>query len=535
MNILWFLCLLSSGIPPGFDESVSNQLRVRVEQQAALGNLPLLDENLHSQILLPKIYQERFFRPIWFESGTLKANFPSLLGILETAVEHGLEGETYHLNRLKALSDQWKTVGKQNALLAVEMDLLATDGFLMFVTHLASGSVDRERIGANWRADRAEIDPADFLTRAMVLEDLSALFQELHPTHPHYRSLQDSLAFWREQPQPSMDPFKFGPAIKPLQHHDQIPALRQLLLPSSVDSPVYDGELVSAVRNFQENNGLNPDGIVGDGTRWMLNLKPVDRINLIRANLERWRWLPRNLGTHHIIVNIAAYSMQVVDQGNEVLSMDVIVGRPFRETPVFSAEMTYLVLSPFWNVPPSLIEKDKLPVIKKNPEKLKAQGFRAFDGWGADAAELDLMTVGSKLTGGNKFPYRLRQDPGPLNALGDVKFMFPNPYNVYLHDTPDRELFKKSERSFSSGCIRISRPIDLAVYLLGRQDKWTRERILETIAARREVSVPLSQRYRVHLLYWTVFVKGGQVCFALDIYDRDKKLIQALNGLNENG
>ncbi|WP_243436042.1 L,D-transpeptidase family protein [Acanthopleuribacter pedis] len=260
----------------------------------------------------------------------------------------------------------------------------------------------------------------------------------------------------------------------------------------------------------------------------------ADRILRLRANLERRRWLPRSLGSHHILVNIANYHVAVVANETAVMEMKAVVGRPFRQTPVFSAQMTYLVLSPFWHVPPSLASKDKLPILLKDPGKLADQGYRIFDGWGSDAKELSLEEARTRLAGAKRFPFRFRQDPGPKNALGDVKFMFPNSYNVYLHDTPDRNLFGKSERSFSSGCIRISRPIDLAEFLLSDQPGWSRERIEAAIAKRQEQTITLKQRYRVHLLYWTVAVKDDRVHVIPDIYERDGRLVTALKEVEED-
>jgi murein L,D-transpeptidase YcbB/YkuD len=240
--------------------------------------------------------------------------------------------------------------------------------------------------------------------------------------------------------------------------------------------------------------------------------------------------LPQDLGARHIRVNIAGFELEVVENGSPVMQMRVIVGQQYRQTPVFSGDITYLVLSPYWHVPSSIAVKDKLPLLKKNPGALSQQGYEIFRGWGADAQAVDPTKVDWSTVSVGNFPYRLRQKPGPNNALGRVKFMFPNPHNVYLHDTPSRELFARSERGFSSGCIRVQQPMELTQYLLADQPEWTPERIQRVIDSRKETSVRLKQAVPVHLLYWTAWAEGdGTVHFRRDIYGRDARLQSALD------
>jgi murein L,D-transpeptidase YcbB/YkuD len=211
------------------------------------------------------------------------------------------------------------------------------------------------------------------------------------------------------------------------------------------------------------------------------------------------------------------------------MGMKVIVGRGYRRTPVFSDKITYLVLNPFWHVPPGIAIKDKLPLIKKDPDYLLKQNMRLFQGWGAQTKEIDPKTIDWSTVNDKNFHYRLRQDPGPMNALGRVKFMFPNRFNVYLHDTPSRDLFGKTTRTFSSGCIRIEKPMEFAAYLLRDDPRWTHENILAALEKNEEATIQLRYPVPIHLLYWTVFVDGdGLVHFRNDIYGRDKRLNDAL-------
>jgi murein L,D-transpeptidase YcbB/YkuD len=292
---------------------------------------------------------------------------------------------------------------------------------------------------------------------------------------------------------------------------------------------VFDEDLDTGVRHFQRRHGLDVDGVVGPATLSALNASADERVRRIEVNMERWRWLPQDLGRRYVIVNIANFELDVVEAEQEVMTMRVIVGRDYRRTPVFSGKMTYIVLSPYWHVPPSLAVKDILPQVRSDPGYLSRKGFKVFQGWGADTKEIDPGSVDwSKVTGTN-FNYRFRQDPGPVNALGRVKFMLPNKFDVYLHDTPSPDLFEKSARAFSSGCIRIEKPIELVEYVLRGDPKWNRDAVLAAIDRRVEQTVQLREPIPVHLLYWTAWVDAaGTVHFRDDIYSRDKLLAEAL-------
>jgi murein L,D-transpeptidase YcbB/YkuD len=257
---------------------------------------------------------------------------------------------------------------------------------------------------------------------------------------------------------------------------------------------------------------------------------PVDeRLRQMEVNLERWRWLPRSLGDPHVLVNIADFWLRVVEDGRPALQMRVVVGTQYRQTPIFSDEISYLVFNPYWHVPRRIAVEDKLPEFQRTPALVSRLGFEVLEGWGSDTKVVDPATVEWDQLSPSTFPYRLRQRPGPANALGRVKFMLPNPYNVYLHDTPARSLFDETERSFSSGCIRVEHPVDLALYLLKPNDGWTRERVEAAMGKATERSVVLRRKVPVHLLYWTAWMEDADtVHFRTDIYDRDGAVARAL-------
>ncbi len=260
-----------------------------------------------------------------------------------------------------------------------------------------------------------------------------------------------------------------------------------------------------------------------------------DRIRQLEVNLERWRWLPQDLGRRHILINIANFQLDIIENGETLKSMRVVVGKSYRRTPVFSHKRTYLVLSPYWHVPHNIAVHDKLPLIQKDSNYLVEQRIRVFDGWGANAQEIDPRTVDWAQVDARTFAFRLRQDPGPWNALGGIKFMFPNRFNVYLHDTPSKELFGKTSRTFSSGCIRVEKPIDFAEYVLQGDSQWTREKIVSAMNTDVEQTIQLPEPITVHVLYWTAWVDENRtIQFRRDIYGRDELLARALRRASPN-
>jgi murein L,D-transpeptidase YcbB/YkuD len=310
---------------------------------------------------------------------------------------------------------------------------------------------------------------------------------------------------------------------------ERVPALARRLavtgdLPAeaaTAATTLYDGTLASGVRRFQDRHGLAGDGVVGRGTLAALNVPVEARIEQIRANLERARWVFYDPESEFLVVNVAGFRLYVVRRGQVVFSTRVQVGRPYRQTPVFRAEMTYLVLNPTWTVPPTIFRQDILPELRRNPGYLATRNIDLLD---RDGRAVDPATVDWS---GRSFPYQLVQRPGPTNALGRVKFMFPNEHFVYLHDTPSRDLFERDNRAFSSGCIRVEEPFELAELLLG--EGWTRDRLDALLATQQTKTVFLTQPMTVMLLYWTAEVDdGGRVLFRPDIYTRDAAVIAAL-------
>ena len=324
-----------------------------------------------------------------------------------------------------------------------------------------------------------------------------------------------------------------GPTLSPGESDPRIPALRRrlavtdpLLAAKSTDMQLYDSDLEAAVKRFQARHGLDADGIVGERTVAAMNVPVEVRIDQIRANLERTRWVFRDLESRFLIVNIAGFEAYLVEDGKATWRSRVQVGIPYRKTPVFKKKMTYLVLGPTWTVPPTILREDIVPKIKQDPGYLARKDMVLLDRDGklVDVSDLDMNAVSA-----DNFPYTVRQEPGPKNTLGRIKFMFPNKHFVYLHDTPSQSLFNRAERTTSSGCIRVEKPLSLAAELLHDQAGWSEPEIEARIEQASNETVTLTDPIMVFLMYWTsVPGEDGEVNFFNDVYSRDQAVLDGL-------
>ncbi len=523
--------LAAGGSLPEVDP-VAEAIRLRLEAAGHPAVIRIGDELVHASLALPTFYERRGFTPAWSQRGRWAPRADQLVRLIGAVGAEGLRPSDYHLAALRARLERPEPSIER----LVEADLLLTDAFLILAAHTVSGRIDPATFDPEWIAVRREVDVSALLERVAGGQDPAQALRGLQPAHAGYARLVDALARHREIAAAGGWPrIGAGPSIKPGMTDPAVAVLRRRLAASGdlADTGVpdlperYDDVVVAAVVSFQRRHGLDDDGVVGPKTREALQVDAASRVRQIELNLERWRWLPQELGRRHLLVNVPDFRLRVSDAGNEVLTLRVIVGRAMRRTPVFSDMMRYLVFSPSWEVPPTILRQDKLPELRKDPGYAAAQNMRVFQrtdgGWTeVDAAQVDWP----RATAAN---VRLRQRPGPANALGGVKFMFPNRFNVYLHDTPARELFARSQRDFSSGCIRVETPLELAVYLLSEDPAWTRETILAAMQAGQERSVSLPRPIPVHIQYWTAWAaEDGTVQFRRDIYGRDGKLDAAL-------
>jgi murein L,D-transpeptidase YcbB/YkuD len=417
------------------------------------------------------------------------------------------------------------------------LELLFTDAALLYASDLRDGRVDPSSVNEGWRARPRRTDLSRLLHSAVADGRVAAALAALAPAHRGYRQLREALAEYRRiSAMGGWSAIPGGAVLRSGGSDARLPLLRERLLLSGdlTESDGSAGELFDAATEaalvrFQARHGLDTDGVLGAMTLVALNVSVEERIRQIEINMERWRWVRENLGSRHLQVNIADFSLQVVEQGRTVMSMPVVVGTSFRKTPLFSARMTYLEFAPYWTVPSTILREDKLPLIKRDPGWLPRHHYEIVRHAPGKTVAVDPSDIDWKEVEAKTFPGSLRQKPGPWNPLGRVKFMFPNRFAVYLHDTPDRYLFARDIRSFSSGCIRIERPLDLAQYLLEEKSGWDCDLILEAMKSEAPLVIGLPASLPVHILYWTAWVdEGGLLQFRKDFYLRDLDLDLAL-------
>lgn len=494
-----------------------------------------------SDSLISEIYRMRDYRPIWMENQIISDQARLFLRFIQDSEQDGLIPDDYHLSEIQKLisaTDLPQTASDESHIQnLVDLDVLLTDALFRYSFHMSQGRVDPETVDALWLSLKPFENISDMIGNALHTRTLEDTLYRLKPTHSGYYRLREALRHYRNIYKNGGWPaIPAGDSIRPTDISDRIPAIRARLaitgdlhLSNQHASRTYDADMVQAVRRFQHRHGIDPDGVIGQNTLREMNIPVNDRIRQIEMNLERWRWLSHDFGQKHILVNIADYSLTAITGSDPVLSMRVVVGQAYRKTPVFSERLRYIVINPDWNIPEKIAIEDKLPIIKKNPEYLIRQNIHVYSGWDENAPEINPYTIDWSRINAEYFPYRLKQRPGAKNALGRIKFMFPNRFAVYLHDTPQRNLFNRTSRGFSSGCIRIEKPVDLAAYVLAGNPDWTADKIIKTIDSGKTMSISIPEKIMVHLLYWTAWVDTeGTVNFREDIYDRDRPLWEAI-------
>lgn len=473
-------------------------------------------------------YQDRDYKPLWVRDTGPKAKARDYLDILRAASEDGLDPQNYYVGEIEV-----RMQARDPETLA-ELDLVLSRSFIDYGRDLGEGRVKPSEVARNTHIEPKGPGPLTLLDGVEMAEDIGPYVDRLAPQTPNYQRLKDALAIYRiVDARGGWPEIPAGPALKPDMIDPRVPALRHLLiatgdLPS--DAPdtgeLYAEPLVASVKWFQYRHGLNQDGVIGPGTLEQMNVPVSERIREIELNLERRRWMPDNLGTFYVFVNLADQYLKVVRGERTVHNAKLVVGKPYHQTPVFSQDMTYVVFNPYWNVPTSIAVNEYLPKLRRNPGALHAENIRVLRG----ESVISPASISWSSYGRGKFPFRLRQDPGPRNALGKIKFMFPNPYNVYIHDTPAKSLFEREVRIFSHGCMRVQYPDRLAAVLLGHDDaSWTAERIQAQLATGSNTVVRLKRPIPVHITYLTAWAnKDGSVHFRKDVYDRDPQLVAAL-------
>jgi murein L,D-transpeptidase YcbB/YkuD len=494
-------------------------------------------DSIFSTNVLPKFYENRGFQPVWLDS----AYAESIICLLADADKEGLQKEDYHFVLLQDLKKQMAMEVASYSHLAAQFDLLLTDALLHYSYHLLNGKVQPSESTPTWNySGRVVGDTVAYaLQKAIDTRQVAAELEKIKPHIPNYKALKESLAFYRELAKKGEFIKVPADSVLPLRTRRAAIALvrRRLFMEGLCTDTVgstpegatyYDDSLLVAVKRFQGLHALQADGIMGKSTLQEMNISIEDRIGQLRANLERLRWTTGSLSPDFIVVNIAGFELYLYHNNTLSWTTNVMTGSEKTETPVFKSTIHYLVLNPTWTVPPSILKSTVIPAIRKDTAYLKANNYQLRNQKGQIVNPDSINT--RKVYAWN-FPYTVIQTPGDHNALGRVKFMFPNEHAVYLHDTPSKHLFDKADRAFSHGCIRVQNPMKLAEILLADSLTWSAQKLIQSVATNTTQTVMLKKRIDIMLMYWTAGIDPatGAVKFYRDIYKRDKKVLEALN------
>jgi L,D-transpeptidase YcbB len=502
-------------------------LRERVDAIRDVAGAQISGQAVFSTHILPDLYERHGFAPLWSTAAAT-----SLVEQLQAADADGLDPRDYHLDAIERLR-----AGAPGAASAVDLDLLESDAFLAYLYHLREGKVDPVSLDPQWNyGSELAVDDATLarLDTAIAAGDIGRAVDEVRPRYPIYADLRAALAAYRTLAQAGGWPaVPDGATLKAGMTDSRVRTLRARLAvtetaATNVAQPeLFDDDLVEVVRRFQRRHSLTADGAVGPATLRELNVPIATRIDQLRINLERVRWIPETAASEYVLVDVAGFRVSLIRDDAVAWRTRAVVGRPYRSTPIFGSNITYVVVNPAWTVPPGILAKDTLPAIRRDPAYLEKNRMDVVDRNGriVDPAGIEW----SRYTAAN-FPYTIRQRPGPQNSLGLVKIMFPNEHLVYLHDTPARTLFARDERAFSSGCIRIERPFDLVELLLDDPTTWNHAALDAVVATGQTRTITLQRPVPVVILYWTAEVDElGRIVFKPDIYHRDAKLLAALD------
>ncbi len=510
-------------------------IREIFEIREAGSNYQVHGIELHSSAMLPKVYTENEFKPMWFENCDSLGKIGQMIDFVAEAEFHGLHPEDYHFKEMKS---SWEELETDEALIfnanfIAGFDLLLTDAFFGLSSNLYYGKLESEALDTIWGIPRNKsIIPFDMRLKAMLSQgSVQEAFRQFYPPYPGYEAMVAEAkrlkAIQSADFQVKLDLIK---SIKPGDTLESVALIKDKLAflgyyqpDTTINPTVYDTLAVDAVRDLQEQFGYNRDGAIGKNTLKALNMPVETKINKLYVNMERLRWMPDSLEKVYLMVNIADFTLNVLSGNDTLLSMRTIVGQDARETPVFNSRITYMVMSPSWHVPPTIKKKDVVPSVIKDIAYLDKKQMKVYDSKGnvVDPATINWKKDGMK--------YNFKQKPGAHNSLGKVKFMFPNKHNIYLHDTPSRSLFARDERTFSSGCIRVEKPFELASLLLADKPEWTPERIKEAMNSGVEKTIVLKDKVGVYIYYLTAWGSAsGKISYRADVYNRDKVIEEAL-------
>jgi murein L,D-transpeptidase YcbB/YkuD len=511
--------------------SAKTEISSDIERMLAREKLVVNGVEILALDIIRDVYRDHGFEPYWTDN----SNIRELMELIRESADHGLNPQDYNMAQLREILGQRQK--NRSAEIAAEADIMLTESLLRYGYHRRLGKANPGKIDSDINFRRQAFrdqPPARTLEEILAADSLQGFIDMAAPSGPFYQGIQYWLkqyrqiaagGGWRVVPE--------GPTLRKGDTDPRVSAIRARLAASgdlpadaSKDSSSFDESLKQSVAAFQRRHSLDADGIVGKQTIAAMNVPVGQRIDQLRASLERLRWVNQEATDTLVAVNIAGFKAYFYEQGELKWSTRAMVGKSYRRTPVFRGDIQYMEFNPTWTIPPGILRNDTLPAIKRDPNYLASKNIRVIDRNGKiiNPATVDWNQYSKGV------PYTLRQDPGPNNALGTVKFIFPNKHLVFLHDTPHRELFDRPERAFSSGCIRVEDPLTLAGLLLD-DDDYQRSDLEAVIASRETRRIHLENTVPVIIVYLTAsLTSDGNVTFHKDIYNRDSEILSALDG-----
>ena len=514
-------------------QDASDVIREHVERHQLSRQLVLAGADIAGLDVFWALYENNNYAPLWQDQERVDV----LIDMVGRAEEEGLSPHDYHHETLLRL----RSSNPRKAEDVAEFDMLLTDSLMRYLYHRYFGKVNPADLDSDWNLSRRlDQDPMELMVGTMAAADMQQHIVEILDWGPYYQRMKMLLADYRERAAREGGGYPAvpsGPTLRKGMHDPRIALLRARLQASNhlaagdtEDPEYFDADLERAVTRFQTEAEIDVDGAVGAGTLAALNVSLQSRIDQIRVNMERARWILRDIkGTEDfVVVNIADFKTMLVRGGKLAWQTRSQVGRTYRKTPIFRSNMKYVQFNPTWTVPPGILRRDILPKMKADAEGYLAEkNMKLVDN--STGREVDPATIDWAAASPRNFRYQVVQRPGPDNALGQAKFIFPNPHYVFLHDTNHREHFDDNVRTFSSGCIRIEYPLEFARLVLN-EDQWDDATIQNVIDSKQTKTVYLNDPLPVLVLYWTVnpITKGGRPEFLADVYDRDGPVLKAL-------
>lgn len=492
-----------------------------------------------SSNMVTRFYTERRSQPAWITNTGISPQTAQLLLTLENSSSHGLFPDEYYIDeirtRMTALNRQWQNGQGFTLKQLIDFELLCTHAYHKLATHLLDGRVIAQDIFPRFVPCTESINISRFLNYALQTHQLLQATEQLSPQALGYYRLKTALARYRKLAQSTTwDYLDEGPELRPGEVSPQITIIRKKLIALGdletnqvpEDDQIFDNELREAVERFQKRHSLPESGYIGPMTRYHLNFPLEARIFQIIINMERWRWLPNKLEPDYLWVSIPDQTMDIVKNYKKHTSMAVIVGKPDRQTPLINQNITNILINPAWQVPQNIAIHDLLPRLKENPDLMEREQFQLYQWRNNQRIEIDADSVNWDQLSSTNFPYSLQQLPGDQNSLGKLVFQFPNNFDIYLHDTPLRHLFREPKRLLSSGCIRVEDPVAVGNFLLRNQPGWQPDQLIEKLNTPTGDTIRLLQGTPVHIVYFTVqALPDNRLDFKEDLYNLDETLI----------